>query len=105
MKDDELDAFANKFINLWQENFHKAIADGKIIEYMMQGAANMQQFYDNKIYDKSLAAAFSSPFDAWNVQHGGGNVDSRIDELERRIAALEKGNGKAGAKNKRGGKK
>ncbi len=105
MKDDELDAFANKFINLWQENFHKAIADGKIIEYMMQSAANMQQFYDNKIHNKSLATAFPNPFDAWNVQHVGGNVDGRIDSLERRIAALEKRNGKAGAKDKRSSKK
>ena len=90
MKNDELDEFAAKFLNLWQENFHKAIADRKIIEYMMQAASNMQQFYDNK----SFAPTIPNPFDAWSGKHGGSDDSSRIDELERRIAALEKGSGK-----------
>jgi len=105
MKNDELDEFAAKFINLWQENFHKAIADRKIIEYMMQAASNMQQFYDNKSTHESMASAFSNPFNAWPVQHGGGDNQRRIDELEQRIAALEKGHGKTQPKNKPSGKK
>lgn len=95
MSDENTNDFAKQFIASWQDNFAKAVQDPEIMLSITQAMGFMQQFYE-KPFTNSATSSY---------QHSANEPDRqqllrRVEELEQRIAKLEKARGGSGSKKK-----
>jgi len=85
MSDDAHNNFANEFIASWQENYAKAVQDPEIMLQISKAMGFMQQYYE-KPFTNSAPASPEYGVDQPDRQQ----LLRRIEELEARIARLEK---------------
>lgn len=82
---DNLNDLANKFVNLWQENFQNAMNDAHSADSMQHILEQMQVLYGKQ---DSTTANTGTSFNG-NDELSVEQLRSRIDELEARVAELE----------------